>query len=176
MRSVLILFLLTMTICHAETIGEKTFSIPEIWFEQFQVSMPRGENRETISTITHCDKVTPFVRYQLNLSYSKKDGLSATAKIIQDPTVTIQYLLLKSATEPVIPFLTAKNIKGSVQLSGNFTQLRNNRNGKIRYRVTLSAFEQVSCDMGHFFRRVPNCLSGIYEIDLQSGKISSVQQ
>ena len=72
MRSVLILFLLTMTICHAETIGEKTFSIPEIWFEQFQVSMPRGENRETISTITHCDKVTPFVRYQLNLSYSKK--------------------------------------------------------------------------------------------------------
>lgn len=69
MRSVLILFLLTMTICHAEIIGEKTFSIPEIWFEQFQVSMPRGENRETISTITHCDKVTPFVRYQLNLSY-----------------------------------------------------------------------------------------------------------
>ena len=145
-----------------EIIGEKTFSIPEIWFEQFQVSMPRGENRETISSIIHCDKITPFVRYQLNLTYSSQDGLSVTAEIIQDSTVTIQYLQPKSASEPAVPFLTAKNIKGSVLLSASSTQIWGG-NGKIRYYVVLTAFERIACNLGRFSRRVPHCLSGAAE-------------
>lgn len=173
MRMIVILFFLTMTVCHAEIIGEKSFSIPEIWFEYFQVPMPQGENRETISSIIHCDKITPFVRYQLNLTYSSQDGLSVTAEIIQDPTVTIQYLQPKSASEPAVPFLTAKNIKGSVLLSASSTQIWGG-NGKIRYYVVLTAFERIACNLGRFSRRVPHCLSGVYDIDLQSGKISSV--
>lgn len=177
MRAIVGLFLLTMTICHAEIIGERAFSVPEIWFDHFQVPVPRGEDHEAISSITHCDKITPFVRYQLDLSYSEKDGISARIKIVQDPTITIQYFLHKSSTEPVAPFLflTVKNIKGSVQLSGSFTQLGKIKDGKVCYHIALNATEQVSCDLGQFFRHVPNCHSGIYEVDLQSGKISAVQ-
>ena len=174
-KSTVALFLLCITLCQAEIIGEKSFSVPEVWFEHFQVPIPRGMNQKNISTSIQCNQITPLVRYQLILSYSKKDGISAAAKMIQDPSISIQYLQSKSASEPAVPFLTAKNIKGSIQLSGNFTQLGGNENGKILYHVVLTAFERVSCDLGQFFRYVPNCLTGVYEVDLQSGKISSVQ-
>ena len=175
MRTILTLFLLTMTICQAEVVGEKSFSIPEIWFEHFQVPVPKNVDRETISSVVRCNKITPLVRYRLNLFYSEKSGLSATAEIVQDPTVSIQYLRPRSDSEPATPFLTAENLKGSVQVCGSFTQLGKKQNGKVRYYVVLTASEEVSCAQGHFFRLTPTCLAGIYEIDPSDGTITSVE-